>query len=169
MGQGNIILCGFMGCGKTSVGKRAAGLLGRQFCDLDTYIEQKEGMTISQIFEQYGEKGFRSRESRAVKEIARETDMLVACGGGTVLFSQNVEAFHQGGGTILFLEVPLPALQERLKNDQKRPLLQKPNRRQVIEDLYGQRVPLYRKAADIIVDAGAPPIVVAQRIAQLQL
>ena len=68
--SGNIVLCGFMGCGKTSVGKRAAKLLGRQFCDLDSYIERKAGMTVSEIFAQEGEAGFRARETQAAEEVA---------------------------------------------------------------------------------------------------
>lgn len=166
---GNMVLCGFMGCGKTSVGRRAAKLLGRELCDLDQYIEHREGMTITEIFARFGESGFREREARAVEEVSRREGMVVASGGGTVLFPHNVELFHRSGGVILFLDVPLPALQERLKNDRKRPLLQKPNRRQVIEDLFLQRCPLYRAAADIVIDAGAPPMVVARRIAALQL
>ena len=84
--DGNIVLCGFMGCGKTSVGKRAAKLMNRKFCDLDQYIERKEGLKVSQIFERFGEAGFREREAAAVREIAEKTNMVVACGGGTVLF-----------------------------------------------------------------------------------
>ena len=167
--KGNIILCGFMGCGKTSVGRRAAKLLGRELCDLDQYIEEREGMTITEIFAKFGEEGFRQREARAVEEVSRRGGMVVASGGGTVLFPHNVEVFHKSGGTILFLDVPLPALQERLKNDKRRPLLQKPNRRQVIGELFEKRIPLYRAAADITVDAGAPPMVVARRIAELGL
>lgn len=167
--KGNIVLCGFMGCGKTSVGRRAARLLGRELCDLDQYIEKKEGMSITEIFARYGEGGFREREAQAVAEVSRKEGMVVASGGGTVLFPHNVELFHQGGGVILFLDVPLAALQERLKNDKRRPLLQKPNRRQVIEELYRERCPQYRAAADVIIDAGAPPVVVARRIAALEL
>lgn len=167
--KGNIVLCGFMGCGKTSVGRRAARLLGRELCDLDQYIEKKEGMSITEIFARYGEGGFREREAQAVAEVSRKEGMVVASGGGTVLFPHNVELFHQGGGVILFLDVPLAALQERLKNDKRRPLLQKPNRRQVIEELYRERCPQYRAAADVIIDAGAPPGVVARRIAALEL
>ena len=164
---GNIILCGFMGSGKTSVGRRLAKLLDREFCDLDRFVEERAGMTVSQIFAQFGEEGFREREAQAVEEIAREKSLVVASGGGTVLFPRNVEGFHRGGGEILYLDVPLPALQERLKNDKRRPLLQKPNRRQVIADLYAKRCPLYRAAADRVIDAGAPAIVVAKRIAAL--
>ena len=167
--KGNIILCGFMGCGKTSVGRRAAKLLGRELCDLDQYIEEREGMTITEIFAKFGEEGFRQREARAVEEVSRRGGMVVASGGGTVLFPHNVEVFHKSVGTFLFLYVPLPALQERLKNDKRRPLLQKPNRRQVIGELFEKRIPLYRAAADITIDAGAPPMVVARRIAELGL
>lgn len=167
--KGNIVLCGFMGCGKSTVGKRLARLLGRRFCDLDRYIEEKAGMTVSEIFQQYGEEGFRQREAQAVREIAQTGDMVVASGGGTVLFPQNVAAFHESGSVILLLDVPLPVLQERLKNDKKRPLLQKPNRSQVIADLYQKRVPQYRAAADATVRGNAPVWVVARRIAAMKL
>lgn len=167
--KGNIVLCGFMGCGKTSVGRRAAKMLGRELCDLDQYIESQAGMPITEIFSRFGEGGFREREAQAVGEVSRKKGLLVASGGGTVLFPQNVRLIHENGGVILFLDVPLAALQERLKNDKKRPLLQKPDRRRAIQELYEQRCPLYRQAADIIIDAGAPPIVVAERIAGLKL
>ena len=163
---GNLILCGFMGCGKTSVGRRVAKLMGRRFCDLDQWIEQQAGMTVSQIFDQEGELGFRLREAQAVALIASQKGLVVASGGGTVLYPANVECFHRLGGTILFLDVPVAALQERLKRDKRRPLLQVPNRRQVIAELYEKRVPLYQAAADVTIDAGAPPLVVAKRIAQ---
>ena len=165
--EGNIILCGFMGSGKTSIGRRVAKKLGKRFCDLDQYIEKKLGRSVSQIFEQAGEAGFRREETEAVREIANRKDYILACGGGTVLFPQNVELLHRGGGTILYLDVPLAALQERLKNDRKRPLLQVPDRRAVIAELYEKRCPQYRRAADMAVDAGAPACVVAARIAKL--
>lgn len=162
--KGNLVLCGFMGCGKTTVGKRAAKLLNLPFCDLDQYIEEKEGMKVSEIFAEFGEAGFRERESRAVEEIAQKGGMVVACGGGTVLFPKNVEAFHRGGSVIVLLYVPLILLQERLKTDTQRPLLQKPNRRQVVAELYKKRMPLYRQAADVVLRAAAPVSVSAKRL-----
>ena len=81
-GQGNLILCGFMGCGKTSVGRRAARLLEREFCDLDQYIEEKAGLTVSEIFAQFGEAGFREREVQAVWEVAARPGLIIASGGG---------------------------------------------------------------------------------------
>lgn len=167
--SGNIVLCGFMGCGKTTVGRRLAKLMNREFYDLDKYIEQKEKMSVSEIFAQFGEEGFRLRETQAVREISKKGNAVVACGGGTVLFSKNVEEFHAHDSTIILLYVPLVMLQERLKNDKKRPLLQKPNRNQVIADLYKQRISKYRAAADVTVRATAPVWVVAKRIAALKL
>ena len=166
--RGNIVLCGFMGCGKTSVGRRAAELLGRELCDLDSFIEQRAGMTVSELFARYGEAGFRQREREAVREVAGTPGLIIASGGGTVLFGANVEAFHRAGGLIVFLDAPLAALQERLKNDTRRPLLQVPDRRRVIEELFNKRIPLYRAAADVTVDAGAPPVTVAKRVARLE-
>lgn len=166
--RGNMILCGFMGCGKTSVGRRAAELTGREFCDLDSFIEERAGMTVSEIFARYGEAGFREREARAVLDVAGTPGLIIASGGGTVLSGANVEGFHRAKGVIVFLDAPLAALQERLKNDKRRPLLQVPDRRRVIEELYKKRIPLYRAAADVTIDAGAPPVTVARRVAELE-
>ena len=168
MNKGNIILCGFMGCGKTSVGRRAAELTGRELCDLDRYIEERAGMTVSEIFDRYGEEGFRRLERQAAREVAGTQGLIIASGGGTVLSPANVEAFHSAGGVIVFLDAPLAALQERLKNDKRRPLLQVPDRRRVISELYEKRIPLYRAAADVTIDAGAPPVTVARRVARLE-
>lgn len=162
---GNIVLCGFMGCGKTSVGKRVAKLLDRQFCDLDHYIEKKAGMTVTEIFAKEGEAGFRAREAQAVEEVAAQKSLVIASGGGTVLTQKNVDCFHRYGAKILFLDVPVAALQERLKNDKRRPLLQRPDRREFIASLWEQRCPLYRAAADLVIDGGAPAVVVARRVA----
>ena len=164
---GNIVLCGFMGCGKTTVGKRVAKLMKRSFCDLDQYIEQKAGMTISEIFAEHGEAAFRQMEKEAVKEISKAGDMVVACGGGTVLRQENVDAFHENGSLILLLDVPLHVLQERLKTDTTRPLLQRPNRNKVIADLYRQRIDKYRRAADVTVRATAPFWIVAKKVAAI--
>lgn len=160
----NIILCGFMGSGKTSVGKRLAKTTGRQFVDLDDYIEEQAGMRVSEIFAAYGEQGFRQLESEAVRGVAAMRGLILASGGGTVLYPANVKALHKTGGKILFLNVPLCVLQMRLKNDKKRPLLQVPNRQKVIAELYKKRIPLYRSACDIVIPAAAPPKKVVRRI-----
>ena len=166
--SGNIVLSGFMGSGKTTVGRRLAAALDMQFVDMDLYIEKKTGMTVKEIFAEYGELHFRALETETVKELAQSNHFVIATGGGTLMQPQNVEGFHQGGGTIYYLDVPLAALQERLKNDKRRPLLQTPDRRAVIERLLNERRPKYLASADVIVDAGAPTVVVVERICALR-
>ena len=124
-------------------------------------------MTVSEIFARQGEEAFRQMENEAVQEISKAGDMVVACGGGTVLRQENVAAFHENSSLILFLDVPLPVLQERLKNDTTRPLLQKPDRNRVIADLYRQRIGKYRRAADMTVRATAPFWIVAKKVAAI--
>ncbi len=165
--SGSIVLCGFMGCGKTTVGRRTAKLLKWDFYDLDLYIEEKAGMTVSEIFGRCGEEAFREMETQAARELSQKGGVVIACGGGTVLFPRNVEAFHQSGSTIVLLDTPLPVLQKRLKHDETRPLIQKPNRQEIIEELYRKRMPLYRTAADVEVKAGAPFWIVAKEVAAL--
>ena len=116
---------------------------------------------------QFGEEGFREREAQAVEEIAREKSLVVASGGGTVLFPRNVEGFHRGGGEILYLDVPLPALQERLKNDKRGPCCKSPTGGRSSPTCTPSALPPYQAAADRTIDAGAPAIVVARRIAAL--
>lgn len=163
----NIVLCGFMGCGKSSVGFRLARLTGYRFVDMDREIEQHMGMSVKEIFERYGEKEFRMAETRVAKALSQKNKLVIATGGGTVMNPENVEAIHSGGGTIFFLDVPVAALQERLKRDKRRPLLQRPDRREFIEALYKERCPKYLAAADIVVKAGAPAVVVARKMAAM--
>ena len=165
--RGNVILSGFMGSGKTAVGRRLAAILHMEFVDMDRYIEEKAGMKIIEIFAQYGEAYFRTLESQVVEELAQGKRYVIATGGGTLMREENVALFHSGGGTIFYLKVPLRALQERLKNDKRRPLLQVPDRNAVIEKLMNERTPQYLASADVVVDAGAPAVVVVRRICAL--
>ena len=162
----NLILCGFMGCGKSTVGRRLAALSGRELVDMDAFIQQEQTMTISEIFSRFGESAFRKMETDAARTLSQREGLVIACGGGTVLNPENVELLKKSG-VILLLDVPLPALQERLKNDTQRPLLQRPDRRDFIEALHAQRMPLYRQAADYVVPAGAPGNVVAKTILEM--
>ena len=161
-----IVLCGFMGCGKSCIGWRLSKILNWEFADVDSYIENKTAMTVSEIFAQRGEVEFRKMETEAVGELLQKENIIIASGGGLVMNPVNVDLIHKLGGVILFLDVPLAALQERLKNDKKRPLLQKPNRREVIEELFNQRYEKYLNASDVRVHAGAPAIWLARRLAE---
>ena len=161
-----IVLCGFMGCGKSSIGRNLSKVLGIEFIDMDRYIETKEELTVSEIFAQKGEAEFRLLETEAIKELMEKDNVVIASGGGTVMNPLNIEEFHKGNAKIYFLDVPLAALQERLKNDKRRPLLQKPNRREVVEALYKERYPKYLNACDVRIDAGAPSLWLAKRMAE---
>lgn len=166
--RGNIVLSGFMGSGKTTIGRQLAAALRMKFVDMDLYIEEKTGKTVKDIFAESGEAYFRALETETVRELSKSENYVIATGGGTLMQPVNVEEFHKGGGTIYYLDVPLAALQERLKNDKRRPLLQTPDRNAVIERLLTERKPKYLASADVVVDAGAPTVVVVQRICALR-
>lgn len=165
--RGNIILSGFMGSGKTTVGRVLARALRMRFVDMDRYIEERAGKTVREIFADEGEARFRALEAETVRELAKGKRYVVASGGGTLMNPENVRAFREGGGTVYFLDVPAAALKERLKNDKKRPLLQVPDRGAVIDRLLAERRPKYLAGADRTVEAGAPVSVVARRIAEM--
>ena len=164
----NIVLIGMPGSGKSTVAARLAEKLDRIALDSDAEVEEKNGATCAQLIEKHGEAEFRKLESGAIAELGKRSGAVIATGGGTLMQPQNVEGFHQGGGTIYYLDVPLAALQERLKNDKRRPLLQTPDRRAVIERLLNERRPKYLASADVVVDAGAPTVVVVERICALR-
>ena len=153
----NIVLCGFMGCGKSTVGRNIARKTGKKFLDMDSYIEKKAGMTVSEIFDKYGEDGFRDMEHKACLELAEMSDLVVASGGGAFTFERNVRAF-KGRDTIVFLDVPLEVIKNRLKNDKTRPLLQRPDKDKAMKELYDKRYPIYKKTADIVVAGQNTPL-----------
>ncbi len=153
----NIILCGFMGCGKSTVGKSIARKTGRRFVDMDKYIEEKENMSITEIFAEHGEDGFRDIEHEACKELSERQSLIIAAGGGALTFERNAEVFR-GKDTIVLLDVPLETIRYRLRNDKKRPLLQRPDKDEVMKELYDKRMPKYLAAADFVVKGESTPI-----------
>ncbi len=163
MGRKNIILCGFMGCGKSTVGALLAKKAGMSVLDLDTYIEKKEGKTVSQIFADSGEEHFRALEREAVQELSEKRGLVIAAGGGTLTFRENAEEFKKNG-VIVLLDISVETVAERLKNDTTRPLLNRPDKDEAMRELYEKRLPLYRSAADIIVDADQSPMQVCMKI-----
>ncbi len=159
----NIVLCGFMGCGKTTVGKKLSKRLGVPFVDMDHYIEQKAGCKVSDIFAKQGEDAFRDMEYECAKELSRAGGAVIATGGGALTFDRNVEALRQNGRIIL-LDTPLPIIKRRLSGDTTRPLLNRPDRDSAMEELYRKRLPLYRKASDLVIAAKGSPNAVCQEI-----
>ena len=159
----NIVLCGFMGCGKSTVGRLLAAGLTRPFLDTDAVIEQETGLTIPQLFAQNGEADFRAREREVCRRLAMPQGRVVAVGGGTLMDSGNTAALR-AGGVVVHLYVPIDILLDRLQGDTHRPLLARPDWRQAARDLYARRLPLYRAAADAEIDARGPAKAVADAV-----
>jgi shikimate kinase len=148
-----IVFIGMMGAGKTTVGRAYAARHGLAFIDSDQELEARTGVSIPTIFAVEGEEGFRERETRLLAELLGREDVVLATGGGVVLRPEN-RAQLRRRGIVVYLHVPPEVLWERLRHDRHRPLLQVPQPRQRIFELYAQRDPLYREAADIVVDGG---------------
>ena len=159
----NIVLCGFMGCGKTTVGRNLARKSGRKFIDMDSYIEEKAGMRVSEIFDKYGESRFRDMEHDACVELAGAKGLVIASGGGAFTYQRNIDAF-KGKDKIVLLDVPLDVIAQRLKNDTTRPLLQREDKEEAMRELYEKRLPVYLSAADITVSGKNTPLKTAYAI-----
>ena len=147
----NIILCGMMGSGKTTVGVCLAKKMNREYVDTDAVIVERYG-SIVDIFERYGEGYFRDLETEVVKELGCENDLVIATGGGLVLRQENVKLLKTNG-KIVFLQASEDTLVERLKANTERPLLQKvESLRARVQELLKDRARVYENVADFIVD-----------------
>ncbi len=149
----SLFLVGPMGAGKTTIGRNLARLLQREFVDLDAEIEARCGADIPWIFDVEGEQGFRDRESALLQEVSARRGLVVATGGGIVLRAEN-RLLLKAHGQVVYLSVAPGELYERTQHDLHRPLLQVPNRREVIERLVAERDPLYREVASLIYRGG---------------
>ena len=147
----NIALIGFMGAGKTAVGKALAGKLNRQFVELDSLIEQRAGKPIPEIFRQEGEIAFRELEIEVTKEISNKKNLVIACGGGVVLNKINIDRLRKES-RIVYLTAPPKVILKRVSGGEGRPLLNVPNKTLEIQELLRFRKPFYERAADIKVD-----------------
>ena len=163
MARKNIILCGFMGSGKSTIGNLLSKKMGMSFVDMDKYIEKQENKTVTQIFEENGEEYFREKEREASRLLGSKRGLIIAAGGGTLTFPENVEAFRENGRIVL-LNVSPETVAERLKSDNTRPLLEKPDKLLAIKELFEARMPLYKSDADIVVDADQSPMQVCMEI-----
>ena len=164
----NLILCGMMGAGKTTIGIKIAEITGKRWYDTDGMIVDKYGK-ISDIFEYYGEAHFRKLETDIVKILAKQDDLVISTGGGLVLKKENNEVLQENG-KIIFLRATLETLAKRLKVDGERPLLQTSteNIRDRLARLLKERTPVYEQVADYIVDVdGKTPEEIAKEIVAL--
>lgn len=150
--KNNIILIGFMGCGKSSVGIRLSYALKRTVIDTDKLIEKKRNMTVSDIFAKYGESAFRQMETDCLKElIAAEDNRIISTGGGLPVKEEN-HGLLKELGRVYYLKVTPEAVYERLKGDDSRPLLRGDNPKSKIKELLDKREAFYEKCADHIIE-----------------
>jgi shikimate kinase len=146
----NIILTGFMGVGKTSVGTRLAKDLGYTFVDTDGLIEADQKITITEIFSNFGEPYFRDVETRVIKQVLEDGGQVVSTGGGAVIREENRRAFKENGVTICLTAHP-GSIYARIRHETHRPLLQGPDPLARIRELLAGREQFYRQA-DFIID-----------------
>ena len=164
----NVILIGFMGAGKTAVGNRLSKKLGLDYIDTDQYIEEKEGMSISDIFAQTGEEYFRMLETSVIKELMQlEKPTVFSTGGGMPLREENAKLLKELG-IVIYLKAEADTIYARVKGDTKRPLLQCDDPKKKIMDLLKERNPKYEAAGNyaVIVD-GKDIQTVAQEVIKL--
>ncbi|MFQ6122416.1 MAG: shikimate kinase [Dehalococcoidales bacterium] len=165
--KSNIALIGFMGTGKTVVGKTLAERLGKEFIEMDALIERKAGKTIPEIFQQDGEIVFRELEIEVAKEVSQRENVVIACGGGVVLNKINIDRLKRGC-LIVYLTASPGEILKRTSGDENRPLLKTAERALRIRELLKFRQPFYERAADIKINTSRLDInsVVEQIISQ---
>lgn len=162
-----MVLVGMMGAGKTSVGRRLAGILGVPFRDADVEIETAAGCTINEIFERYGEPAFRSGERRVIARLLSDPPHVLAAGGGAFVDEETRQRIKESAVSI-WLRAPLDLLIQRVVRKDTRPLLRNTDSRATLERLLREREPIYAQA-DIVVesDEGPHDVVVKRIVAAL--
>ncbi len=159
-----VYLCGFMGCGKSTVGKLLAKKLGTECLDLDDYIEKSEAMSIPDIFEQKGEAYFRAAETQALKDLAGECK-VIATGGGALLSEEN-GALAKNAGLAVFIDTDFETCYARIKDDPHRPIAYNSTKEQ-LRERFDSRRPLYKAHSNCIVSGDLRPIEIADEIVKI--
>ena len=165
-GRKSIVLCGFMGCGKSTVGRLLAKKLDFEFCDSDNIIEQREGVSVNEIFAKKGESYFRALECDVIRELSLKNGLIIATGGGAVINPENAENLRKGG-FVVHLDIAPETVLKRLENDTTRPLLMRDDKESAVRELLNKRNPIYSSVAHCTVDANESPETVAQKIIEL--
>lgn len=154
---GLIFLIGFMGCGKTTLGRKLASRLGYEFMDLDHILEAQEGMTIAEYFSKFGEAAFRKLESEVLKQTEYPKHAVISTGGGLPCFFDNME-WMNARGTTVYIQLSPKTLADRLENEKdKRPVLREHKGDDLvafIDDKLAERDKFYTRAA-IIADGSS--------------
>ena len=146
----NVVLCGMMGVGKSTVGMKVAERMKRRWVDTDTLIADRYG-SINDIFEYYGEAHFRSLESDVTIELSKKDDLVISTGGGLVLKWENAEPLKKSG-KLFFLKASVETLLARVQGDDTRPLLRNVNTKEKLTQLILERTPRYEHVSDYKID-----------------
>ncbi len=148
----NVALIGFMGTGKSAVGRELARRLGKEFVEMDELIVERAGKPIPRIFREDGEAAFRQMEMAVAKEVAGRSNQVIACGGGVVLNRVNIDRLRQTSRLVHLVASPATILQRTRTQAGQRPLLDVADPAGRIIRLLEERQPLYQAAADIVVE-----------------
>ena len=159
----SVYLCGFMGCGKSHIGRMTAAALHKKYVDLDRYIVEKEGMSIPEIFERFGEPHFRSLEAKYIRELS--DDNVVATGGGALINDSTAE-FARSSGMTVYINTSFDVCYDRIKNDTNRPLVVK-NTREQLRELYDTRDVIYRRNSLYMVNGSTKDYIIRDEILKL--
>lgn len=162
----NIYLAGFMGTGKSTIGRELARILGRKYIDVDSELEQQFGGTIASLFAHYGESWFREHERAYCLEVAKLNNRVVAAGGGALLNEEVFQAFQESG-LLLCLYARRECLLERLSRSDRRPLLKGDNMEEKVDTLLAQRQQLYDRIRIHVDTSNLTPLETARKIANL--
>ena len=147
----NIVLIGFMGAGKSTISSYLRDMFAMEVVEMDQVIAEKEGMSISDIFEVYGEEYFRDAETNLLIEMQSKTNVVISCGGGVPMRERNVAEMRKNGKVVLLTAKPETIL-DRVKDNHDRPLLENNKNVPFIAELMGKRREKYEAAADIIIE-----------------
>lgn len=146
--KANIVLIGFMGSGKTTIGRILARSLDMKFIDIDRCISMKEKRTIPEIFEEHGEKYFRDLERSIIEEESKDNNIVISTGGGAIIDNVNIKNL-KSTSFVVYLDCDVNTIYERVKRSKTRPLLtNSEDMLQTIQDLYDKRQTLYKISSD---------------------
>jgi len=158
-----VALIGFMGSGKTTVGRLLAARLGYAFLDLDQWLERKQGRSVRQIFQSQGEEAFRELETAALRKLASRRRLVIAAGGGAPVRESNRPFFREAA--TFYLEISFAEFLRRTASSPNRPLRGRPV--EELDRLFESRLPVYRELGERVVSEGRAPAQVVEEILEL--
>lgn len=159
----SVYLCGFMGCGKSHIGRMTAKLLGMKFIDLDRYIVNAQGLTIPEIFDKFGEPHFRVLEAKYIRELAE--GCVVATGGGALINDETAKYARENGVSV-YINTAFELCYRRISGDKNRPLVVK-NTKEQLRELYETRAVIYKRNSTFMVNGNSRDRIIADEIAKL--